>query len=46
MPGYGELAERGDVQLAFCWSHLRRNFDELAIPGPAPIASEALKHIT
>jgi transposase len=24
--GYGKLAERGDVQLAFCWSHMRRNF--------------------
>jgi Transposase IS66 family/IS66 C-terminal element len=23
---------------------MRRNFDELATPGPAPIASEALKH--
>jgi transposase len=43
--GYGKLAERGDVQLAFCWSHMRRNFYELATPGPAPIASEALKHI-
>jgi hypothetical protein len=43
--GYGKLAERGDVQLAFCWSHMRRNFYELAAPGPAPIAGEALKHI-
>ncbi len=31
--------------LAFCWAHMRRNFYELATPGPAPIASEALKHI-
>jgi len=43
--GYAKLAERGDVQLAFCWAHMRRNFYELATPGPAPIASEALKHI-
>src|SRR5258708_10239869 len=43
--GYPKLAERGDVQLAFCWAHMRRNFYELAIPGPAPIASEALKRI-
>ena len=43
--GYRKLAERGDVQLAFCWSHMRRNFYELATPGPAPIASEALKRI-
>jgi hypothetical protein len=25
--------------------HMRRHFYELATPGPAPIASEALKHI-
>lgn len=43
--GYGKLAERGEVQLAFCWSHMRRNFYEPATPGPAPIASEALRHI-
>src|SRR3954454_14021974 len=43
--GYPKLAERGDVQLAFCWSHVRRNFYELATPGPSPIASEALKRI-
>jgi transposase len=43
--GYRKLAERGDVELAFCWSHVRRNFYEFAIPGPAPIASEALEHI-
>jgi transposase len=40
-----KLADRGDVRLAFCWSHVRRNFYELATPGPAPIASEALEHI-
>src|SRR3954454_17182534 len=43
--GYRKLAEGGDVRLAFCWSHVRRNFYELATPGPAPIASEALEHI-
>lgn len=43
--GYRKLAERGDIQLAFCWSHMRRNFYELATPGPAPIASEALERI-
>lgn len=40
--GYKVLAERGDVQLAFCWSHVRRRFYELAQGGAAPIASEAL----
>jgi transposase len=43
--GYRKLAERGDVKLAFCWAHMRRNFYELATPGPAPIASAALRHI-
>jgi transposase len=43
--GYRALAERGDVELAFCWAHLRRRFYELAIAGPAPIASEALERI-
>src|ERR1700730_10927166 len=43
--GYPKLAERGDVELAFCWAHMRRNFYDLATPGPAPIASEALKRI-
>ncbi|MGD9925730.1 MAG: IS66 family transposase [Pseudorhodoplanes sp.] len=43
--GYRPLAERGQVQLAFCWAHVRRRFYELAIAGPAPIASAALKRI-
>jgi transposase len=42
---YKVLADRGDVQLAFCWSHVRRRFYELAQGGPAPIASEALTRI-
>jgi transposase len=43
--GYKVLAARGEVQLAFCWSHVRRHFYELAQGGPAPIASEALVRI-
>ena len=43
--GYRKLADRGDVKLAFCWSHVRRGFYELATPGPSPIASEALEDI-
>ena len=43
--GYRALAERNDVLLAFCWSHVRRPFYELAAAGPAPIASEALERI-
>ena len=43
--GYRPLAEQGQVQLAFCWAHVRRRFYELAAAGPAPIASEALAQI-
>ena len=43
--GYKVLAERGEVRLAFCWSHVRRHFYELAQSGAAPIASEALRRI-
>src|ERR1700726_524651 len=43
--GYKALAEKGEVRLAFCWSHVRRHFYELAQGGPAPIASEALVRI-
>jgi len=43
--GYRPLAEAGQVQLAFCWAHVRRRFYELAAAGPAPIATEALERI-
>jgi len=43
--GYRTLAERGHVEVAFCWAHVRRRFYELTAAGPAPIASEALEHI-
>ena len=43
--GYRALAQMGQVRLAFCWSHVRRRFYDLAVAGPAPIASEALKRI-
>jgi len=43
--GYRVLAERGNVQLAFCWAHVRRRFYDLAMAGSAPIASEALQRI-
>jgi len=43
--GYRKLADRGEIHLAFCWSHVRRGFYELAVSGPAPIASEALERI-
>jgi transposase len=37
--GYRPLADKGQVQLAFCWAHVRRRFYELAAAGPAPIAT-------
>jgi transposase len=43
--GYKVLAEKSPVRLAFCWSHVRRPFYELAQSGPAPIAAEALTRI-
>ena len=43
--GYAELAQRGDVALAFCWSHVRRQFYEIQVKTPAPIATEALVRI-
>lgn len=43
--GYRALAEKNAVSLAFCWSHVRRRFYELARGGPAPIAAEALERI-
>ncbi|MBX5165241.1 MULTISPECIES: IS66 family transposase [unclassified Rhizobium] len=43
--GYRPLAAKNAVSLAFCWSHVRRRFYELAAAGPAPIATEALRRI-
>lgn len=43
--GYKALAKRGEVRLAFCWSHVRRQFYDLAAGGAAPIATEALARI-
>jgi hypothetical protein len=42
--GYKALSRRGEVQLAFCWSHVRRQFYDLA-SASAPIATEALARI-
>jgi transposase len=35
----------GEIRLTFCWPHVLRRFYELAVSGPAPIASEALERI-
>jgi hypothetical protein len=39
------VAPDGAITLAFCWSHLRRRFFDIAEGDPAPIASEALARI-
>ncbi len=43
--GYCVLAQKGDVSLAFCWSHVRRRFYERAVAEASPIATEALQRI-
>jgi transposase len=43
--GYRALAQKGDVSLAFCWSHVRRRFYERAVADASPIATEALQRI-
>lgn len=42
---YPKLARSSGVTLAFCWSHARRGFYDIAVKGHAPVASEALKRI-
>ena len=41
---YGVLTKQG-VTLAYCWSHCRRRFYELAAGGRAPVAAAALARI-
>jgi len=43
--GYRVLAERHGVKLAFCWSHVRREFIDLAAKSASPIAAEVLTRI-
>jgi transposase len=42
---YKGLAAPAGVTLAFCWSHVRRGFYDLAKKNTAPIATEALQRI-
>lgn len=42
---YKALATGDGATLAFCWSHVRRGFYDLARGGAAPVAVEALKRI-
>lgn len=46
--GYGaykKLAGTGDIVIAHCWAHLRRDFYDIVKGAPAPIADEALRRI-
>ena len=43
--GYRALTKGGAVKLAFCWSHVRRGFIDLAAKGASPIAAEVLTRI-
>lgn len=41
----GPKVPNGQITLAFCWSHWRRQFFDIDRGGPAPIAHEALERI-
>ena len=43
--GYRALTKGGAVKLAFCWSHVRRGFIDLAAKGASAIAAEVLERI-
>ena len=43
--GYRALTKGGAARLAFCWSHVRRGFIDLAAKGASPIAAEVLTRI-
>src|SRR5215813_6183985 len=44
--GFGRLRARGDVTLAACWVHMRRNFHEFFEATNSPVAAEALRRIS
>ena len=43
--GFARLRARGDVILAACWVHMRRNFYEFFEATNSPVAAEALRRI-
>ena len=43
--GFERLQARGDVTLAACWIHMRRNFYEFFEATSSPVAAEALRRI-
>jgi transposase len=44
--GFARLQARGDVTLAACWVHMRRNFYEFFESTKSPVAGEALRRIS
>lgn len=42
--GYKVLAHRGEVRLAFCWSHVRRLRDKLALVSQKSKFAEAIRY--
>jgi transposase len=44
--GFARLQARGDVTLAACWVHMRRNFHEFFEATNSPLAAEALRRIS
>ena len=43
--GFEKLTVNGDIVLAACWSHTRRNFYEVQEQTGSPVAAEALRRI-
>jgi transposase len=43
--GFNQLYERGRIQEAACWAHVRRKFYDLEQAHASPIASEAIERI-
>src|SRR6516165_4925277 len=44
--GFSRLRARGDITLAACWVHMRRNFYEFFESTNSPVAAEALRRIS
>jgi transposase len=44
--GFKRLYDRGRVQPAACWAHVRRKFYEIAQANDSPVAQEALERIS
>jgi transposase len=43
--GFQHLYERGDIEEAACWAHVRRKFYDIHVAHASPLATEALERI-